>query len=64
MEMFLQLPILRGERSSRGDSIFHFEIIRKANIESPNPEMLGDPASNKLLIQAYRYSMLHGAARC
>lgn len=39
-----------------------FEIIRKANIESPNPEMLGDPASNKLLIQAYRYSMLHGAA--
>jgi superfamily II DNA or RNA helicase len=39
-----------------------FETVRKANIELPNPEILGDPASNKLLIQAYRYSMLHGAA--
>jgi superfamily II DNA or RNA helicase len=39
-----------------------FESVRKANIEPPNPEILGDPASNKLLIQAYRYSMLHGAA--
>ena len=39
-----------------------FETIRRANIELPNPEILGDPASNKLLIQAYRYSMLHGAA--
>ncbi len=39
-----------------------FETVRKANIELPNPEILGDPASNKLLIQSYRYSMLHGAA--
>ena len=39
-----------------------FETVRQANIELPNPEILGDPASNKLLIQAYRYSMLHGAA--
>ncbi len=39
-----------------------FETVRKANIELPNPEILGDPISNKLLIQAYRYSMLHGAA--
>jgi len=39
-----------------------FETVRRANIELPNPEILGDPASNKLLIQAYRYSMLHGAA--
>ena len=39
-----------------------FETVHRANIELPNPEILGDPASNKLLIQAYRYSMLHGAA--
>ncbi|OPY50646.1 MAG: putative ATP-dependent RNA helicase [Methanosaeta sp. PtaU1.Bin060] len=39
-----------------------FETVRKANIEPPNPGILGDPASNKLLIQSYRYSMLHGAA--
>jgi hypothetical protein len=39
-----------------------FETYKKASIELPNPEVLGDPASNKLLIQAYRYSMLHGAA--
>jgi superfamily II DNA or RNA helicase len=38
------------------------EEVREASIELPNPEVLGDPASNKLLIQAYRYSMLHGAA--
>jgi superfamily II DNA or RNA helicase len=39
-----------------------FESVRRANIELPNPEILGEPALNKLLIQAYRYSMLHGAA--
>lgn len=38
------------------------ETVRRASIEPPDPDKLGDPASNKLLIQAYRYSMLHGSA--
>lgn len=39
-----------------------FEEVEQASIRLPDPELSGDPASNKLLIQAYRYSMLHGAA--
>ncbi|MDF0591838.1 helicase-related protein [Candidatus Methanocrinis natronophilus] len=39
-----------------------FEKPEKASINPPDPRILGDPSSNKLLIQACRYSMLHGAA--
>lgn len=38
------------------------EQISKANIPLPSSEIIGDTASNKLLIQAFKYSMLHGSA--
>lgn len=41
---------------------FETENIKEAKIPLPQKERIGDPATNKLLVQALRYSMLHGAA--
>jgi SNF2 family DNA or RNA helicase len=41
------------------------DVVSRRTTRSPGfgpSEILGDPASNRLLIQACRYSMLHGAA--
>ncbi|MEA2034037.1 MAG: DEAD/DEAH box helicase, partial [Euryarchaeota archaeon] len=39
-----------------------FEKIRKGQINPPNPEKIGDVGTNRLLVQAFRYSMIHGTA--
>lgn len=53
---------VEGNEIAQRRFFLQFDVPKKANINPPNPQILGDPASNKLLIQAYRYSMLHGAA--
>ncbi|NLZ30413.1 MAG: DEAD/DEAH box helicase [Methanomicrobiales archaeon] len=39
-----------------------FEEIRRGEIRPPDPEKIGDVATNRLLVQAFRYSMVHGTA--
>ena len=39
-----------------------FESIKKAHIPLPSTEKIGDSASNNLLTQSFRYSILHGSA--
>jgi len=39
-----------------------FEKIRRGEIRPPDPEKIGDVATNRLLVQAFRYSMVHGTA--
>ena len=39
-----------------------FEKIRKGQINPPNLEKIGDVGTNRLLVQAFRYSMIHGTA--
>jgi superfamily II DNA or RNA helicase len=51
-----------GNEIAQGRFFLPFEVPKKASINPPSSEILGDPASNRLLIQACRYSMLHGAA--
>lgn len=53
---------IEGNEIAQRRFFLPFEVPKKASINPPDPEILGDPSSNKLLIQAYRYSMLHGAA--
>lgn len=38
------------------------EIISKGQIQPPHPEKIGDVATNRLLVQAFQYSMIHGTA--
>ncbi|MFA5580181.1 MAG: hypothetical protein WDA01_11925 [Methanothrix sp.] len=53
---------IEGNEIAQRRFFLPFDVPKKASINPPDPEILGDPASNKLLIQACRYSMLHGAA--
>lgn len=39
-----------------------FERIERGMIHPPDPEIVGDVATNRLLVQAFRYSMVHGTA--
>lgn len=39
-----------------------FEKILKGSIKPPDSEKIGDVGTNKLLVQAFRYSMIHGTA--
>ncbi len=39
-----------------------FERIEQGRIRAPDPERIGDVATNRLLVQAFRYSMVHGTA--
>ncbi len=39
-----------------------FEEVNSAQISPPDPDIIGEPALNLLLIQSYRYSLLHGSA--
>ena len=39
-----------------------FEPVRPGRLEPPNPEIVGQPAAQALLLQAYRLSLLHGTA--
>jgi superfamily II DNA or RNA helicase len=41
---------------------FPFEDVRLADLSLPDPNKIGEPALNRLLIQSYRYSLLHGSA--
>jgi superfamily II DNA or RNA helicase len=38
------------------------EKIDKGQIQPPHPEKIGDVATNRLLVQAFQYSMIHGTA--
>jgi len=38
------------------------EKISKGQIKPPNPDKIGDVATNRLLVQAFQYSMIHGTA--
>lgn len=38
------------------------EKITKGKIHPPHPEKIGDVATNRLLVQAFQYSMIHGTA--
>jgi len=39
-----------------------FERIERGQIRPPDPDTIGDVATNRLLVQAFRYSMVHGTA--
>jgi len=39
-----------------------FERIERGQIRSPDPDRVGDVGTNRLLVQAFRYSMVHGTA--
>jgi superfamily II DNA or RNA helicase len=39
-----------------------FETIEQGQIQPPHPEKIGDVATNRLLVQAFQYSMIHGTA--
>ena len=39
-----------------------FEKVEDATIPHPDPTILGTPQDNEMLIQAFRYSLLHGSA--
>ena len=51
-----------SESAERHRFFTPFERIEKGQIRSPDPERIGDVATNRMLVQAFRYSMVHGTA--
>jgi len=41
---------------------YPLEKVEEASIAKPSTDKIGDPAYNKLLMQSFRYSILHGSA--
>lgn len=41
---------------------YPFENVKEASIPKPSTARIGDASSNKLLMQSFRYSILHGSA--
>ncbi|WAI00954.1 helicase-related protein [Methanogenium organophilum] len=59
--------ILEATRIDSGENETHrfylpFETVTAAHIDPPSNTRFGDAATNRLLIQAFRYSMVHGSA--
>ena len=59
--------ILEATRIDSGENETHrfylpFESVTGAHIEPPSNTKFGEAATNRLLIQAFRYSMVHGSA--
>lgn len=42
--------------------LYPFENVMEASIPLPSVDRIGDASSNKLLMQSFRYSILHGSA--
>ncbi len=55
-------PVIDGDSTDSHRFFIPFEKISKSQINPPNPEKIGDVATNRLLVQAFQYSMIHGTA--
>jgi hypothetical protein len=51
-----------GDDAAQRRFYLPFEEVNSAHISPPDPDVIGQPALNRLLIQSYRYSLLHGSA--
>jgi len=58
------LTATKIEGGDTGQQRFYlpFEDVRLADLTLPDPSKIGEPALNRLLIQSYLYSLLHGSA--
>ncbi|HII01973.1 TPA: DEAD/DEAH box helicase [Methanosarcinaceae archaeon] len=57
-----QATNIDGGRPRRQKFYYPLESVSEASIPEPSLEKIGDSATNKLLIQSFRYSILHGSA--
>ncbi len=53
---------IEGGDTGQRHFYLQFEDVRLADLSLPDPNKIGEPALNRLLIQSYRYSLLHGSA--
>lgn len=58
----LTATCIDGDSADSHRFFIPFENISKGQINPPNPEKIGDVATNRLLVQAFQYSMIHGTA--
>ena len=57
-----QATNIDGGRPRKQKFYYPLETLKEAHVPEPSLEKIGDPATNKLLIQSFRYSILHGSA--
>ena len=57
-----QATNIDGGRSRQQQFYYPLETVREAHIPEPSLDRIGDSATNKLLVQSFRYSILHGSA--
>jgi len=58
----LNATCIDGDSAESHRFFIPFEKIGKGQIQPPDPEKIGDAATNRLLVQAFQYSMIHGTA--
>lgn len=58
----LSATCIDGDAGEEHRFFMPFEQIRRGCIDPPDTDRIGDVATNRLLVQAFRYSMLHGTA--
>jgi superfamily II DNA or RNA helicase len=58
----LKATCIDGDSAETHRFFIPLEQIGKDRIPPPHPERIGDVATNRLLVQAFRYSMIHGTA--
>lgn len=58
----LNATCIDGDSAESHRFFIPFEKIEKGHIQYPHPDKIGDVATNRLLVQAFQYSMIHGTA--
>ena len=61
-EKIFQATNIDGGRPRKQKFYYPLESVNESHIPEPSLDKIGDSATNKLLIQSFRYSILHGSA--
>lgn len=62
VQQVLTATAIDGGEPEQRQFYLPFEPVRPGKLEAPNPDLVGQPAAQELLLQAYRLSLLHGTA--
>ncbi|MDY0020507.1 MAG: SNF2-related protein, partial [Anaerolineae bacterium] len=62
VQQVLTATAIDGGEPEQRQFYLPFEAVRPGRLELPDPDRVGQPAAQELLLQAYRLSMLHGTA--
>ncbi len=62
VQQVLTATAIDGGEPEQRQFYLPFEPVRLGRLAPPNPDLVGQPAAQALLLQAYRLSLLHGTA--